>query len=179
MTGLLEEAVAPDEDCLNLNVWTPAPGRTEGRLPVMVWIHGGAFRNGSGALPSYDGARLAADGVVCVTLNCRLGAEGFLLLPDSSSNLGLKSRFESCQKRPYDLVLRNKQGTQSIGRLWFDMWTLGFAYDGSRRVDYSTSIENIRVQTVGTEDATSTTAAVAVTGDPAGRCAGHGWGCHG
>lgn len=66
----------------------------------------------------------------------------------------IKSRFESCQKRPYDLVLRNKQGTQSIGRLWFDMWTLGFAYDGSRRVDYSTSIENIRVQTVGTEDAT-------------------------
>ncbi|MDG9695275.1 carboxylesterase family protein [Streptomyces sp. DH17] len=89
MTGLLEEAVAPDEDCLNLNAWTPAPGRTGGRLPVMVWIHGGAFRNGSGALPSYDGARLAADGVVCVTLNYRLGAEGFLLLPDSSSNLGL------------------------------------------------------------------------------------------
>ncbi|MFF7098481.1 NucA/NucB deoxyribonuclease domain-containing protein [Streptomyces rubradiris] len=66
----------------------------------------------------------------------------------------LKSRFESCQKRPYDLVLRNKQGTEAIGRLWFNMWTLGFAYDGTRRVDYSTSIENIRVQTAGTEDAT-------------------------
>ncbi|MEZ3179460.1 carboxylesterase family protein [Streptomyces pimonensis] len=89
MAGLLEEAAASGEDCLNLNVWTPAPGRTGGRLPVMVWIHGGAFRNGSGALPSYDGARLAADGVVCVTLNYRLGAEGFLLLPDGSSNLGL------------------------------------------------------------------------------------------
>ncbi|MFI1758006.1 carboxylesterase/lipase family protein [Streptomyces sp. NPDC020571] len=89
MAGLLEEAVAPGEDCLNLNVWTPAPGRTGGRLPVMVWIHGGAFRNGSGSLPSYDGTQLAADGVVCVTLNYRLGAEGFLLLPDGTSNLGL------------------------------------------------------------------------------------------
>ncbi|MFF8446869.1 carboxylesterase/lipase family protein [Streptomyces leeuwenhoekii] len=89
MAGLLHEAAHPGEDCLNLNVWTPAPGRTGGRLPVMVWIHGGAFRNGSGSLPSYDGARLAADGVVCVTLNYRLGAEGFLLLDDGTANLGL------------------------------------------------------------------------------------------
>ncbi|NEY32728.1 carboxylesterase family protein [Streptomyces sp. PRKS01-65] len=89
MAGLLEEAADPGEDCLNLNVWTPAPGRTGGRLPVMVWIHGGAFRNGSGSLPSYDGARLAAAGVVCVTLNYRLGAEGFLLLDDGTANLGL------------------------------------------------------------------------------------------
>ncbi|CCB71239.1 Carboxylesterase (plasmid) [Streptantibioticus cattleyicolor NRRL 8057 = DSM 46488] len=89
MAGLLEEAAEPGEDCLSVNVWTPSPGRTGGRLPVMVWIHGGAFRNGAGSLPSYDGARLAADGVVCVTLNYRLGAEGFLLLPDGTSNLGL------------------------------------------------------------------------------------------
>ncbi|MFF0465622.1 carboxylesterase/lipase family protein [Streptomyces mexicanus] len=89
MAGLLEEPASPGEDCLNLNVWTPAPGRTGGRLPVMVWIHGGAFRNGAGSLPTYDGTRLAADGVVCVTLNYRLGAEGFLLLPDGTSNLGL------------------------------------------------------------------------------------------
>ncbi|GHK05869.1 hypothetical protein SY2F82_76660 [Streptomyces sp. Y2F8-2] len=65
----------------------------------------------------------------------------------------IKSRCgESCQKRPYDLVLRDKNGT--TGRLWFDMWILGFAYDGSRRVDYVASIENIRVQAVPTEDAT-------------------------
>ncbi|WP_435195281.1 carboxylesterase/lipase family protein [Streptomyces sp. NRRL F-5630] len=97
MAGLLEEAAAPGEDCLNLNVWTPAPGRTGGRLPVMVWIHGGAFRNGSGSLPSYDGTRLAAEGVVCVTLNYRLGAEGFLLLPDSTSNLGLLDQVAALQ----------------------------------------------------------------------------------
>ncbi|MEU6369810.1 NucA/NucB deoxyribonuclease domain-containing protein [Streptomyces sp. NPDC046931] len=66
----------------------------------------------------------------------------------------IKSRFESCQKRPYDLVLRDIHGTTSIGRLWFDMWTLGFAYDGTRRVDFVTSIENIRVEPIPTEDAT-------------------------
>ncbi|MFJ8364599.1 NucA/NucB deoxyribonuclease domain-containing protein [Streptomyces sp. NPDC093984] len=66
----------------------------------------------------------------------------------------IKSRFESCQKRPYDLVLRDKNGTTAIGRLWFDMWILGFSYDGSRRVDYVASIENIRVQAAPTEDAT-------------------------
>ncbi|GGW39609.1 hypothetical protein GCM10010503_14910 [Streptomyces lucensis JCM 4490] len=65
-----------------------------------------------------------------------------------------KSRFESCQKRPYDLVLRDTRGTTTIGRLWFDQWILGFSYDGSRRVDYIASIENIRVQPIPTEDAT-------------------------
>ncbi|MEW1660604.1 hypothetical protein [Streptomyces sp. NPDC093707] len=59
----------------------------------------------------------------------------------------LKSRFETCQKRPFDLVLRDTKGIQEIGRLWFDMWVLGFASDGARRVDYVSSIENIRVQT--------------------------------
>ncbi|CAM5388073.1 carboxylesterase/lipase family protein [Streptomyces griseomycini] len=90
MAGLLEEAGPQGEDCLNLNVWTPAaPGRAGERLPVMVFVHGGAFRNGAGSLALYDGSRLAADGVVCVTLNYRLGAEGFLLLPDGTANLGL------------------------------------------------------------------------------------------
>lgn len=66
----------------------------------------------------------------------------------------IKSRFESCQKRPFDLVLRDVRGTTSIGRLWFGQWVLGFAYDGSRRVDYVASIENIKVQPLPTEDAT-------------------------
>lgn len=97
MAALLEEAVSTGEDCLHLNVWTPAPGLTGGRLPVMVWIHGGAFRNGSASLPSYDGTRLAADGAVCVTLNYRLGAEGFLLLPDGTANLGLLDQIAALQ----------------------------------------------------------------------------------
>ncbi|MFQ3556131.1 NucA/NucB deoxyribonuclease domain-containing protein [Streptomyces gramineus] len=66
----------------------------------------------------------------------------------------IKSRFESCQKRPFDLVLRDVRGTTTLGRLWFDQWVFGFAYDGSRRVDYVASIENIRVQPIPTEDAT-------------------------
>ncbi|MCX5009237.1 NucA/NucB deoxyribonuclease domain-containing protein [Streptomyces sp. NBC_00638] len=66
----------------------------------------------------------------------------------------IKSRFESCQKRPFDLVLRDVRGTTTLGRLKFDQWVLGFAYDGSRRVDYFASIEDIIVQPIPTEDAT-------------------------
>jgi para-nitrobenzyl esterase len=84
---ILPEVVVPGEECLNLNVWTPA--LDDARRPVLVWIHGGAFVNGSGAIPTYDGSRFARDGVVCVTLNYRLGAEGFLLLDDAPANRGL------------------------------------------------------------------------------------------
>jgi para-nitrobenzyl esterase len=62
-------------DCLNLNVWTPDPGA--GALPVLVWIHGGAFVIGSGSDSIYDGRPFARDGVVTVTINYRLGAAGF------------------------------------------------------------------------------------------------------
>lgn len=84
---LLAEPVIEGEDCLNLNIWSPDLGRAG--LPVMVWIHGGAFTNGSSAVPDYDGSRFARDGVVCVTINYRLGADGFLYLGDGSANLGL------------------------------------------------------------------------------------------
>jgi para-nitrobenzyl esterase len=84
---LLPEPAIPGEECLNLNIWTPDVGRSG--LPVMVWIHGGAFANGSSAIPQYDGSRFARDGVVCVTINYRLGADGFLFLGDGISNLGL------------------------------------------------------------------------------------------
>jgi para-nitrobenzyl esterase len=68
------------EDCLALNVWTPAT-RDEERLPVLVYIHGGAYSSGSGDVPLYDGTSLAARGVVVVTLNYRLGVFGFLAHP--------------------------------------------------------------------------------------------------
>jgi para-nitrobenzyl esterase len=68
-----------DEDCLYLNVWTPACD--DARRPVMVWVHGGAFISGSGSLPVYHGDRLARRGdVVVVTFNYRLGEFGFLQL---------------------------------------------------------------------------------------------------
>jgi para-nitrobenzyl esterase len=88
--------IAPgDEDCLTLNVWTPAPdGR---RRPVMVWIHGGAFLTGSGQRAWYDGRSLVSRGdVVLVTINYRLGVLGFLDLSEvggeaneSNANHGL------------------------------------------------------------------------------------------
>ena len=66
---------APGDDCLNLNVWTPDAAASG--LPVLVWIHGGAFYAGSGIDAVYNGANFARDGVVCVTLNYRLGIQGF------------------------------------------------------------------------------------------------------
>jgi para-nitrobenzyl esterase len=67
------------EDCLTLNVWTPAPSNE--RKPVMVWIHGGSFVNGSGS--TYDARRLAVRGdIVVVTINYRLGTLGFLAHPE-------------------------------------------------------------------------------------------------
>jgi len=74
-SGALDPA-AMDEDCLYLNVWTPAE-RADERLPVMVWIHGGAFVVGAASQPLYRGASLARRGVVVVTLNYRLGPLGF------------------------------------------------------------------------------------------------------
>jgi para-nitrobenzyl esterase len=84
---LFPEVVIGGEDCLNLNVWTPDAGASG--LPVLVWIHGGSFMNGSSSVADYDGAAFARDGVVCVSLNYRLAAEGFLFLGDYVANLGL------------------------------------------------------------------------------------------
>ena len=69
------------EDCLYLNVWTPAKNAGD-KLPVMVWIYGGGFQVGSGAVPIYDGEGLASKGVVVVSFNYRLGIFGFLTHPD-------------------------------------------------------------------------------------------------
>jgi carboxylesterase type B len=79
------ERATPSEDCLNLNLWTPDPGAAG--LPVMVWIQGGMFELSSTA--AYDGSRFARDGVVCVVINWRPGAEGFLYVGDGLANLGL------------------------------------------------------------------------------------------
>lgn len=69
------------EDCLFLNVWTPD---TAGKLPVMVWIHGGGFRAGSGNIP---GELIAQEGVVVVSFNYRLGALGFISHPALDSKV--------------------------------------------------------------------------------------------
>jgi len=85
-----------NEDALYLNVWTAAQ-HTDEKRPVFVWIHGGGFSSGSGAVPIYDGTALAQKGVVFVSINYRLGVFGFLAHPEltkesenaSAGNYGL------------------------------------------------------------------------------------------
>jgi para-nitrobenzyl esterase len=77
----LPDSPPVSEDCLYLNVWTPA-GSPSARLPVMVWIYGGAYTEGAGSSPYNQGDTLAVKGVVVVTFNYRLGALGFLAHPE-------------------------------------------------------------------------------------------------
>lgn len=77
-------AAKQDEDCLFLNVWTGAAGPGE-RRPVMLWLHGGGFMQGSSAVPMYDGAAMARRGIVFVSMNYRLGVLGFLAHPALSA----------------------------------------------------------------------------------------------
>lgn len=87
---------ATSEDCLTLNIWSPATS-SAAKFPVMVWIHGGGLTDGSGSVPQYAGEKLAERGVVIVTINYRLGVLGFLAHPDlnkessygASGNYGL------------------------------------------------------------------------------------------
>ncbi|MCX4631927.1 carboxylesterase family protein [Streptomyces sp. NBC_01443] len=87
MDALAQDAAG--DDWLTLNVWSPEPGPGAG-LPVMVWIHGGAYVIGMSGLPEYDGGRLARDGgVVVVTFNYRVGMEGFAQIEGAPANRGL------------------------------------------------------------------------------------------
>jgi len=82
LSGIMDVG-ATSEDCLYLNVWTPAESPDES-LPVMVWIHGGGFTTGAGNISIYNGRNLAEQGVVVVNFNYRLGPFGFLALPELS-----------------------------------------------------------------------------------------------
>lgn len=92
-----------NEDCLYLNVWTPAAGKKNAKLPVAMWIHGGAYRNGFGHENEFDGMTWAEHGVVLVTINYRLGVLGFLAHPDltaespnrSSGNYGILDQVQA------------------------------------------------------------------------------------
>ena len=94
--------VEPNEDCLYLNVWAPTE-IPKGGAPVLVWIFGGGFQNGSGSSPLEDGERLAARGIVVVSFNYRLGIFGFLAHPELdrtsahhvSGNYGLLDEIEA------------------------------------------------------------------------------------
>ena len=85
-----------DEDWLTVNLWSPDPGPGAG-LPVLVWIPGGAYVIGTAGLPEYDGGRLAAGGAVVVTMNYRLGVEGFAQLAGAPANRGLLDQVAALQ----------------------------------------------------------------------------------
>jgi para-nitrobenzyl esterase len=72
------------EDCLYLNLWAPSGTKADAKLPVMVWIHGGAFVGGSGSSPQNFGDHFAQQGVILVTINYRLGRLGFFAFPSLS-----------------------------------------------------------------------------------------------
>ncbi len=92
------------EDCLYLNVWTSAKSATE-KLPVMIWIPGGAFINGSGSCPIYDGEAIAREGIVYVSINYRLNIFGFMAHPEltkesphkSSGNYGIMDQIAAIE----------------------------------------------------------------------------------
>jgi para-nitrobenzyl esterase len=89
------ELAIAGEDCLNLNIWSPDLGSVG--QPVMVWIPGSAFEYGSGAWAWYDGSHFARDGIVCVTINYRLGVDGFLYLDEGNANRALLDQIAALQ----------------------------------------------------------------------------------
>ena len=86
---LIPEPIIAGDNELNLNVFTPDLGPA--RLPVLVWIHGGGFFGGCNASPWYRGGPFARDGVVLVSINYRLGAEGFLEVPGAPANRAVRN----------------------------------------------------------------------------------------
>jgi para-nitrobenzyl esterase len=83
------------DDFLIANIWKPS-GAQAG-LPAMVFIHGGSFTGGAGAADVYDGSAFARAGIVLVTINYRLGIEGFLPIPGAPTNLGLRDQIAALQ----------------------------------------------------------------------------------
>src|SRR5271169_3159160 len=101
-----ETPPAVSEDCLYLNIWTPAKAKTANEhLPVIVWIYGGGYINGSASMPLYWGDRLAQKDAVVVTIAYRLGPLGFLAHPElthesphkSSGNYGLMDQIAALE----------------------------------------------------------------------------------
>ena len=82
----------PGDDILTVNVWTPAARPAAAALPVVVFAHGGALTRGSAALPAYDGERFARHGIVYVSIQYRLGQEGFAVLDGVPQNLGVRDQ---------------------------------------------------------------------------------------
>jgi para-nitrobenzyl esterase len=131
MPALGMDAVTTSEDCLYLNVWTPAKSAKE-RLPVMVWIYGGGFTIGGTAMSTYNGANLAKKGVVLVSVAYRLGALGFMAHPELTAEQGGHSG-------NYGLL------DQIAGLQWVKRNIAGFGGDPSRVTIFGESAGGIAV----------------------------------
>src|SRR6266568_1625211 len=122
----------PSEDCLYLNVWTPARSSSE-RLPVMVWIHGGGFRAGATSEPIYNGDHLAKKGVVVVSITYRLGPFGFLAHAGLSAE---ESRHVSGNYGLFDMI---------SGLQWVQRNIAAFGGDPARATIFGESAGGIAV----------------------------------
>ncbi|MDZ8275656.1 carboxylesterase family protein [Microbacterium aquimaris] len=87
LATFIDVPIVSGEDILTVNVWTPADAQD---APVVLWLHGGGLERGAASQEGYDGSTFARDGIVFVSANYRLGAEGFSVLDDAPRNLGLR-----------------------------------------------------------------------------------------
>jgi para-nitrobenzyl esterase len=85
---------------------------------VFVWIHGGSFMNGSSSVGEYDGAAFARDGVVCVSINYRLAAEGFLFLDDGIVNLGLLDQLAALRWVQEKAIAQSGAAAHTLSLVW-------------------------------------------------------------
>ena len=91
--SLIPEPAVPGKSILNVNVFTPSPEKAQapdGALPVLVWIHGGGYTEGSPASPWYDGSAFNRDGIVTVSISYRLGFDGFGFIEGAPHNRGVR-----------------------------------------------------------------------------------------
>jgi len=122
----------PSEDCLYLNVWTPA-NSADAHLPVMVWIYGGGFQAGAASEPRQDGSKLAEKGVVVVSMNYRLGIFGFFAHP------GLTKESEHHASGNYGLM------DQAAAIDWVHKNIAGFGGDPNKVTIFGESAGSISV----------------------------------
>lgn len=93
----IPEPCFPGDETLNVNVFTPAPGDADAKLPVFVWIHGGGYFAGSSSSPWYDGRSFNRDGIVTVSISYRLGFDGFGWIEDAPTNRGVRDQIAGLQ----------------------------------------------------------------------------------
>lgn len=167
------------EDCLTLNIWSPDGAQG---APVFVWIHGGALTTGASCEPMYDGAKLAAQGIVVVSFNYRLGVLGWLAHPDLSAdspfgisgNYGLLDQIEALSwvqcniaafgGDPHNVTIAGESaGALSVMYLMASPAARGLFAKAIAQSAYMVSTPALKEQCFGTPSAEETGIALAAT----------------